>query len=593
VVCRTRDVSTDYRMDMEYRHRDALRRVYQAEQIWAGQGSQPRSFLLLDLDLGGMRSQIDHPGWDESWAVPSEHTIDDLAELQLLRVEPSTGSGRTFVLTMKGRQEAELLAAPAVTSPVAPLPSVAVAAAVEPESGGPDRDGRPAPSVFVSWAHGSETWQRTIADFAVRLRRLGIAADVDLFELHNPEVNWATYGPGAIQENEFVILAVNEAYKERWEGTSAPGTGAGAAREANTLKGLFNEDQHAFYRKVKIAILPGAEKTDIPVELKATAQYFQIDSVSDAALDDLLRTLTGQPAFPRPAVGEVPVLPPKFITVASADASDGTLPDTEILPAGLRTRLADLEQRLDHLATGDVRGREDLAAERTTVKAALDAIAGETSPTSTPESAGGALQRRSDEAPPTPDEHQMLEVIYTAFASVGDWPRFQHVTAHMWERLQCDPREVYYQLSEHDFVHPPVTARRDFQLREDTQVSVSLLGLTYLRPAAQDIANFVSAVRYIAERAVRFRPSTPTEVEHLTITSEEIRLKLSLAAGDPSLLRLGALLCEEAWSLRQTFSSQAAGPWSMVVIPEAARQYRNIHTVIEFMTLRARPTTGP
>lgn len=284
----------------------------------------------------------------------------------------------------------------------------------------------------------------------------------------------------------------------------------------------------------------------------------------------------------------------QFMTVASADASDEALPDTEILPAGLRTRLVDLEQRLNHLlATGDVRGREDLAAERTTVKAALDAIAGETSPIPTPESAGGALQRKSNEAPPTPDERQMLEVIYTAFASVGDWPCFQHVTAHTWERLQRDPREVYHQLSEHDFVHPPVTARRDFQLREDTQVSVSLLGLTYLRAAIQDIANFVFAVRYIAERAVRFRPSTPTEVEHLTITSEEIRLKLSLAAGDPSLLRLGALLREEAWSLRQTFSSQATGPWSMTVIPETARHYRDVHTIIEFMALRAGPTAGP
>jgi SEFIR domain len=579
-------------MDMEHRHRDALKRVYQAEQMWSDQGNQPRSFLLLHL--GGMRSQIDHPGWDGSWAVPSEHTIDDLAKLQLLRVEPSDGKARTFVLTMKGRKEGALLAAPAVT-PTAPrlsasAPSAAAApvpATIGPEPEGADRQGGSAPSAFVTWAHGNDTWQKTIADFTVRLRQLGIAADVDLFELHNPNVNWATYGPGAIQENEFVILAVSQAYKERWEGTNAPSTGAGAAREANVLKGLFNEDQHAFYRKVKIVILPGAAEADIPAELNAAPQHFQIDSISDAVLEDLLRTLTGQPAFPRPAVGEVPVLPPKFMSVGSGEIGNRPLPDPEALPAGLRTRLAELEQRLNELSGSDERGRKDLTAERTTVEAALDALAAESSSSPTPEGSASQQSGSDEAAPPTLNERQMLEAIYEAFSPVGDWPRFQYVTALLWEKLQGEPREVYHQLSEHDFVYPAVTARQDFQLREDTQVAVSLLGLTYLSAAAEDIANFVSAVRYLAERAVGFRPSTPTEVEHLTVTSEEVRLKLSIAAGDPALLRLGALLREEAWSLRTTFNWQGAGPWSMVVIPEAGRRYRDIHTIIDFMALRA------
>jgi hypothetical protein len=578
-------------MDMEHRHRDALHRIYQAEQMWSDQGNQPRSFLLLHL--GGMRSQIDHPGWDGSWEVPSEHTIDDLAELQLLRVEPSDSKARTFVLTMKGRQEGAVLAAPAVT-PSASRQSAA-APASEPEPEDASSKGGSAPTAFVTWAHGNETWQKTIADFTVRLRQLGIAADVDLFELHNPNVNWATYGPGAIQDNEFVILAVSQAYRERWEGTNDPTTGAGAAREANVLKGLFNEDQRAFYRKVKIVILPGVTEADIPAELKAAPQHFRIDSISDAALEDLLRTLTGQPAFPRPALGELPVLPPKFMAAGPEEAGEEGTSHPEALPAGLRTRLAELEQRLNELSRSDERGRKDLTAERTTVEAALDALAGETSSSTTP---GGSQspppQSRSDEEAlaPTLNERQMLEAIYEAFSSVGDWPRFQYVTASLWEKLQDESREVYHQLSEHDFVHPTVTARQDFQLREDTQVAVSLLGLTYLRAAAEDIGNFVSAVRYIAERAVSFRPSTPTEVEHLTVTSEEVRLQLAIAAGDPALLRLGALLREEAWSVRTTFNWQSAGPWSMVVIPEAARRYRDIHTIIDFMVLHAGRPAG-
>jgi hypothetical protein len=62
--------------------------------------------------------------------------------------------------------------------------------------------------------------------------------------------------------------------------------------------------------------------------------------------------------------------------------------------------------------------------------------------------------------------------------------------------------------------------------------------------------------------------------------------QLAIENGDPALLRLGALLRDEAWGLRSTFGWQDGGPWSMSVIPEAARRYREIHTVIDFMALR-------
>jgi hypothetical protein len=54
-----------------------------------------------------MRREVDHPAWDRSWSVPTEHTIDDLHELGLLRVEPHAGKRREFVLSLKGRREAD------------------------------------------------------------------------------------------------------------------------------------------------------------------------------------------------------------------------------------------------------------------------------------------------------------------------------------------------------------------------------------------------------------------------------------------------------------------------------------------------------
>lgn len=285
---------------MENRHRDALRRILQADAALSRDGLEPRPFHLMAL--GGMRRVINHPRWDESWSVPSKSTIDDLEEEGLVRVEPhgANENGRTFSLTMKGRKDGPALAdTPVIATSEAPVVDAS------------DRTDQPSPpTAVISWAHGDHDWQATIAQFAFRLREFGIDVDMDLWHLHDASVNWSIYGPQAIQEREFVLIPVSAAYRARWEGKAEPGTGAGAAREANTLKGLFDHDQQSFQRKVKIILLPGATVDDIPAELQSSGQRFRVTSLDEAGLEDLLRTLTGQPAYVPPPLGTLPVLPP-------------------------------------------------------------------------------------------------------------------------------------------------------------------------------------------------------------------------------------------------------------------------------------------
>jgi RNA polymerase sigma factor (sigma-70 family) len=285
---------------MKNRHRDALHRILQGDAALSRDGRELRPFHLMAL--GGMRRVIDHPGWDESWSVPSKSTIDDLEEQGLVRVEPHgpNENGRTFSLTMKGREDGPALAdTPVIATPAAPAADTS------------DPTDQPSPpTAVISWAHGDHGWQATIAEFAFRLREFGIDVDMDLWHLHDASVDWSTYGPQAIQEREFVLIPASAAYRDRWEEKAKPGTGAGAAREANTLKGLFDRDQQSFQRKVKIILLPGASVDDIPAELQSSGQRFRVASLDEAGLEGLLRTLTGQPAYVPPPLGTLPVLPP-------------------------------------------------------------------------------------------------------------------------------------------------------------------------------------------------------------------------------------------------------------------------------------------
>lgn len=197
----------------------------------------------------------------------------------------------------------------------------------------PGADAKPSIRVFVSWAHAHrstdsaavEEWTELVAQFTTKLRELGIDADIDLFHLHEDDVDWTTFGVEGIKDADYVLIIGSQAYKERWEGTASPRSGAGAAREANALKAQFEDDRNDFLKRVKLVILPGVRREDLPLELRSVNQRYRIESIDAAGLDGLLRTLTGAPEWVKPPVGELPPLPPRLvrgIELANRDAGD-------------------------------------------------------------------------------------------------------------------------------------------------------------------------------------------------------------------------------------------------------------------------------
>lgn len=180
---------------------------------------------------------------------------------------------------------------------------------------------------------------------------------------------------------------------------------------------------------------------------------------------------------------------------------------------------------------------------------------------------------------------RMLGLIYDAFAASGEAPRFQYVSAELW---QGAPRAVYHELSERGLVRPTVSPERDFLLREHTEVAVTLAGMAHIPQASDDMERLLAAVRFIGSLAVDFRPSSPAQVEQLTVTSETIGSHLGIDPEDIALARLGALIREETWPLHSGSSWQSAGPWSMTVNVEVARAYRDVRTVSQLVALRER-----
>jgi hypothetical protein len=173
--------------------------------------------------------------------------------------------------------------------------------------------------VLVSWAHDpnlgtdSELWRDQVLDLATGLRSRGVPADLDLFHGTDPAVDWTRWGPAAAKRADVIIVAINQAWSQRWAGTNLPTVGAGAVAEADVLHGIFARDQSEFQRRVVIVLLPGASKKDIPPDLQRLVHY-EVDPADLGTLDDLLRRLTGQHEYPLPPLGPLPVLPPRAAT---------------------------------------------------------------------------------------------------------------------------------------------------------------------------------------------------------------------------------------------------------------------------------------
>jgi hypothetical protein len=92
----------------------------------------------------------------------------------------------------------------------------------------------------------------------------GVETELDLWRGSDSSVAWSRYGPQEIQQSDAVLIAISDAWRQRWEGRNSPTVGAGAVGEANTLRGLFERDQAVFQQRTIMVFLPGSERDDLP-----------------------------------------------------------------------------------------------------------------------------------------------------------------------------------------------------------------------------------------------------------------------------------------------------------------------------------------
>jgi hypothetical protein len=178
---------------------------------------------------------------------------------------------------------------------------------------------RASPTALVAWAQRdpqwtdeqANSWREEVAALTTALRQLGIDAAVDLHFLSKRGMDWTRFGPQAIRNKDWVLVALSPAWRDRWDGTNDATTGAGAVAEADALRSIFAEDQQLFRDKLVLVTLPSmASESDlVPTGLHGV-QRMTVNEFTLEGMSDLLRLLTGQAAYPAAPLGEIPELPP-------------------------------------------------------------------------------------------------------------------------------------------------------------------------------------------------------------------------------------------------------------------------------------------
>jgi hypothetical protein len=162
------------------------------------------------------------------------------------------------------------------------------------------------PKVFISYSHDTVEYQERVLGLADRLRSDGIDAEIDQYNASPPE-GWALWCERQIENADFVLMVCTESYHRRVRGEEEAGKGLGVVWEAAIIRQLLY-DAGAVSDKFVPVLFSDASPEQIPTPIKGSSWHV-VDR--EDGYESLLRRLTRQPAFARPALGAMRALSPR------------------------------------------------------------------------------------------------------------------------------------------------------------------------------------------------------------------------------------------------------------------------------------------
>jgi hypothetical protein len=191
----------------------------------------------------------------------------------------------------------------------------------------------------------------------------------------------------------------------------------------------------------------------------------------------------------------------------------------------------------------------------------------------------------------TSEQRQILQLVYDRFRETGEWPLFQFVDRRADRDLDIDIAQVLPAIPK-ELIRSYRAGGVAFQPSDRIWLSVE--GIACCSDAESDLARFLELLRWCAEREREFEPSTPGEVEELTVTAEDYAD--SGGSVQPltalELTKLGTLLVTEPVAVWTTAGEAQTDHWRFTIGREI-RRYRDVRDVDDYLRRRDGRDTAP
>ena len=179
---------------------------------------------------------------------------------------------------------------------------------------------------------------------------------------------------------------------------------------------------------------------------------------------------------------------------------------------------------------------------------------------------------------PTRDQRKVLQTVYEIFRRDGLWPTFQYVDAALDRDYDLEFAPVADPLR-------PELVRFDPYRQPASEVSLTVRGIEKCDGAQADLELFMKMLLWLLHRQKEWRPSSPSEVEHLRLTSEEAMKEWRDVDREPTeldLLKAFAMASVEGLS---KFSSISEGRWEVEPADEL-RRLRGVSDIHQYLARR-------
>jgi hypothetical protein len=170
--------------------------------------------------------------------------------------------------------------------------------------------GTKTPRVFISYAHDDQRHVDAVRAFGEFLLQSGIDAHMDRWDLDFRR-DWYQWATEQITTADFVVVVASPICRMVGNGEIENTQRRGLQSEMSLLRELLHADRAAWLRRLLPVVLPGGAVSDIPLFLQPqTADHYLVADFTVAGAEDLLRVITGQTPYLRPALGARVNLPP-------------------------------------------------------------------------------------------------------------------------------------------------------------------------------------------------------------------------------------------------------------------------------------------